>query len=311
MASAGGSRQRALIIALCLTGAFVAVEAAVGFIAGSLALVSDAGHMLADSAGLLLAYGAATFARRAPDERRTFGYSRIEVLVVPLHVALLAAIAGYIVFESLARFGGTGEVETGPVLVVGALGLAVNIFVLLVLRGHAHESLNVRGAALEASADAAGSVAVIVSAAAIALGAWPWLDTVAGLGIAALIVPRAVSLLRQAGGILMEGAPPGLELAAISEAAAAVPGVIAMHDVHVWSIAPAFPAMSAHVEIADAGCTEHVLTDLASLLRERFGIGHVTLQPETPSLHAAMECCLSPDSALIEMDDHAHRPVAP
>jgi len=311
MASAGGSRQRALIIALCLTAAFVAVEATVGFIAGSLALVSDAGHMLADSAGLLLAYGAATFARRAPDARRTFGYSRIEVLVVPLHVALLSAIAGYIIFESVARFGGTGEVETGPVLVVGVLGLAVNVFVLVVLRGHAHESLNVRGAALEAAADAAGSVAVIVSAGAIALGAWPWLDTVAGLGIAALIAPRAASLLRQAGGILMEGTPPGLELAAISEAAAAVPGVVAMHDVHVWSIAPAFPAMSAHVEIADAGCTEHVLTDLASVLRERFGIGHVTLQPETPSLHAAMECCLSPDSGLIEMDDHAHRPVAP
>ena len=192
---------------------------------------------------------------------------------------------------------------------VGVLGLAVNVFVLVVLRGHAHESLNVRGAALEAAADAAGFVAVIVSAGAIALGAWPWLDTVAGLGIAALIVPRAASLLRQAGGILMEGTPPGLELAAISEAAAAVPGVVAMHDVHVWSIAPAFPAMSAHVEIADAGCTERVLTDLARVLRERFGIGHVTLQPETPSLHAAMECCLSPDSGLIEMDDHAHRPV--
>ncbi|MCO5202468.1 MAG: cation diffusion facilitator family transporter [Chloroflexi bacterium] len=299
--------RKALLVGLLLTLLFVAIEAVTGYLAGSLALVSDAGHMLADSAGLFLALAAATIARRPADSRRTFGYARAEVLAVPVHVTLLCLIAGYIVFEAIRRLGSSSpELDTAPVVAVGVAGLAVNLLVLRILHGHAHDNLNVRGATLEAMADALGSVAVILSATAIALGAWRGLDALVALAIAALIVPRALSLLRHAGSILMESAPRGLDPDSIAAAATEVRGVLALHDVHVWSIAPSFPALSAHVELADAGCTEHVLTDLATLFRDRFGIGHVTLQPETPALHEAMECCMSPDAGRIELAAHTH-----
>jgi cobalt-zinc-cadmium efflux system protein len=303
-----GTARGALLAGLLLTLLFVVVEAVTGYLAGSLALVSDAGHMLADSAGLLLALAATTLARRPADSRRTYGYARAEVLSVPLHVTLLVAIAGYILFESVHRLSGDPPaMDTGPVIAVGAAGLAVNLLVLRLLHGYSHDNLNIRGAVLEAMADALGSVAVIVSSAAIALGAWRGIDTLVAVAIAAMIVPRAVTLLRQAGSILMESAPRGLEPETIAAAATGVRGVVALHDVHVWSIAPSFPALSAHVELNDAGCTEHVLTDLATLFRERFGIGHVTLQPETPSLHEAIECCMSPDAGRIELAAHSHR----
>lgn len=300
------SPRRALLIGLALTLTFVVVEAVTGVLAGSLALVSDAGHMLTDSAGLLLALAASTLGRRAPDARRTYGYARFEVLAVPVHVTLLLGIAAYILWESVQRIGTDHAIDTGPVLVVGAAGLAVNLVVIRLLHSHSHDNLNARAARLEAGADALGSVLVIASTAFIALGGWHGVDALTGVAIALFILPRAWSLLRQAADILLESAPPGLEPAAIIEASSAIQGVIAMHDVHVWSIGPRFPALSAHVEIADVACTEHILTELATMLRDRFGIGHVTLQPETPALHEAMECCLSPDAGLIAGPAHHH-----
>ncbi len=302
--------RRALIAGLLVTASFVIVEAVAGFLTNSLALVSDAGHMLADSGGLVLALGAATLARRPATGRHTYGFARFEVLVVPLHVVLLMFIAGYIAFESIDHLRNTPAVDTTPVILVGAAGLAVNLAVVRLLHSHGSHNLNVRAATLEATVDAFGSVAVIVSAGIIALGGWEGIDAIAALLIAALVVPRALSLLKVAGEILLESAPAGVEPAAIEAAARDVEGVVALHDVHVWSIAPSFPALSAHVELKDVNCTEHILTDLASLFRERFGIGHVTLQPETPALHEAMECCLSPDASLFQ-DEHAHLPASP
>jgi len=298
--------RKALLAGILLTVSFVVVEALAGWLTGSLALLSDAGHMLADSAGLIIALGAATLSRRPPDARYTYGYARFEVLVVPFHVVLLALIAGYIAFESIDHFRNPPDINTGPVIVVGALGLAINLAVVRLLHSHAPGNLNMRAATLEATVDAFGSVAVIVSAVAIAFGVWSGVDAIAGLLIAVLVIPRAWSLLKQAGDILLETAPAGLDPETIAAAAREVEGVVALHDVHVWSIAPSFPALSAHVELTDVACTEHVLTDLAALFRDRFAIGHVTLQPETPSLHEAIECCLSPDAGLIERDGHAH-----
>jgi cobalt-zinc-cadmium efflux system protein len=297
---------RALLAAVLVTGAFVVIEAVTGFLGGSLALVSDAGHALADSAGLLLALAATTMGRRPPDSRRTYGYARLEVLAIPFHVALLLVIAGYIVYESVNRLGESREISTWPVLVVAVAGLAVNLGVVRVLHEHGPGSMNARAASLEAMADALGSVAVIASTAFIAFGGWQGTDAVVGLAIAAFVVPRAWGLLRQAGEILLESAPAGLDPALIIAAGHEVEGVLALHDVHVWSIAPRFPALSAHVKIEDVACTERILTDLATMLRERFGIGHVTLQPETPKLHEAMECCLSPDAGLLAAGAHSH-----
>ncbi|MGE5596378.1 MAG: cation diffusion facilitator family transporter [Hyphomicrobiales bacterium] len=300
------SPRRALLAGLGLSLAFVAIEAITGLLAGSLALVSDAGHTLADSAGLVLALAAASLGRRGPDTRRTYGYARFEVLAVPVHVTLLAGIAVYIIYESISRLGGGHEIDTLPVVLVGLAGLAVNLVVVRILHAHTHANLNARAAFVEAVADALSSVGVVVSAIAIALGAWSGLDTIVGLAIAAFILPRAWALLRQSSDILLEAAPAGLDPAEIIAAGSAVPGVLALHDVHVWSIAPRFPALSAHVELADVNCTEHILTDLTALLRERFGIGHVTLQPETPELHEAIACCLAPDAARMEPAEHVH-----
>lgn len=303
-----GGPRRALFAGLAITLAVVIGEAVTGILAGSIALFSDAGHAFADSAGLLLALGAVTLGQRAPDVRRTYGYARFEVLALPLHALLLTAIAVYVVVESAMRLRSPSEVDVAPVLVVAALGLAANVVIMRLLHAHAHENINARAARIEAMADALGSVAVIVSTVIIAFGGWRGIDAIAGLAIALFILPRAWSLFRQAAEILLESAPAGIDPAEITAAGNAVQGVIAMHDVHVWSIAPSFPALSAHVELEDVNCTEHILTDLAAMYRQQFGIGHVTLQPETPALHEAIRCCMSPDSALINAAgaDHHH-----
>ncbi len=299
------SAPRALALGLVLTAGFVGVELVAGAVTGSLALVADAGHMMTDATGLALALGAALLARRPADDRRTYGYARLEVLVVPVHVLLLLAIAAYIVYESIGRLGDGHSVDTLPVIATGAAGLLINLVVMRLLHGHAHANLNARAAMFEAVADALGSIGVIASAVAIALGAWSGVDAIVALAIAAFIVPRAVHLLRQAAEILLESAPAGLDPVALASAAREVRGVVDLHDVHVWSIAPAFPALSAHVEMEDVSCAEHVLTDLTALFRDRFSIGHVTLQPETQALHEAIECCLSPDAGRLA-EGHRH-----
>jgi cobalt-zinc-cadmium efflux system protein len=299
--------RRALFAGLVITLAVVIAEAITGILAGSIALFSDAGHAFADSAGLLLAAGAVTLGQRAPDVRRTYGYARFEVLALPLHALLLTAIAIYVVVESVMRLRSPSDIDVAPVLVVAVLGLAANLVIMRLLHTHAHENLNARAARLEAMADALGSVTVVVSTIIIALGGWRGIDAAAGLAIAIFILPRAWSLFRQAGEILLEAAPRGIDPAEIAAAGNDIEGVIAMHDVHVWSIAPSFPALSAHVELEDVNCTEHILTDLAAMYRRRFGIGHVTLQPETPALHEAIRCCMSPDASLLtSSDSHQH-----
>jgi len=287
---------RALAFALALTLGFAAVEAAVGLAAGSLALLSDAGHMLVDSAGLLLSLAATAVARLPADSRRSYGYARAEVLVVPLHVLLMLGIAGYIVYEAVQRIGSPPDVLAWPVLLTGVVGLGVNLVALRLLFEHGERNLNARGALLEVAADALGSVGVVVSGAVIAVTGWTGIDVIASLGIAALILPRGASLLRQAVEILLEGTPGHVNLREIEEDARRVPGVLALHDLHVWSLAPHFVALSAHVEVPTMEGCERVIADLAEVLRRRYGIAHVTLQPETRALHEAVECCALPDA---------------
>lgn len=305
MDRATGTPVRALLGGLALTALLVLAEVVAGLMAGSLALVSDAGHALTDSAGLLLALAAATAGRRPADVRRTYGYARYEVLVVPVQVVALFGIAGYIVFESVRRMADGHTVDTAPVIVVGIGALFINLLVVRLLHGHQH-NLNARAAIVEAGADAFGSAMVIVSAVLISLGAWGGLDAVAGLAIAVFIVPRAVMLLRQSADILLESVPAGIDSDAVMAAGREVTGVVDLHDLHIWAIAPHFPSLSAHVELVDAQQAEQILTDLTVLFRDRFGIAHVTLQPETPAMHRAIECCLGPDAAKLETGTHSH-----
>ncbi len=286
---------RALLLGLLLTLAFAAIEAAAGVLSGSLALISDAGHMLVDSAGLVLALAATVIARRPADERRSYGYARAEVLVVPLHVLLMLGIAGYIVYEAIERAQNPVAITPWPVVAVGAVGLGVNLLVLRLLSEHGRHNLNARGAALEVAADALGSIGVLIAGFVLLATGWTPIDLVVSIGIAAFVVPRALALLRQAVDILLEGAPGHVSLTDIERDALAVPGVRALHDLHVWSLAPHFVALSAHVELDSMADSERAIAGLATMLRERHGIAHVTLQPETRELHLAVECCELPD----------------
>ncbi len=299
--------SRALGIGLALTLAFAAVEVAAGAWSGSLALVSDAGHMVVDSAGLLLALAAAAVARRPADMRRSFGYARAEVLVVPVHVMLMLGITGYIVWEAFARAGNDLDIAAGPVLIVGIAGLGMNALVYRLLHGHSATNMNARGVMFEVAADAFGSAGVIVSAVVIMATGWTPIDIVVSIVIAALVLPRAWLLLRQAVLILLEGTPPEMELAEIERDAMTIPGVLSLHDLHVWSLAPSFVSLSAHVEVDSMAASERAIGMLSVMLRERHGIDHVTLQPETKELHEAVQCCDYPDMSAL---DHMHEPGA-
>ena len=287
--------RRMLALGLALTLGLAAIEVIGGVVAGSLALISDAGHMLVDSAGLMLALGAAILARRPSDLRRTYGYARIEVLVVPVHVMLMLGVAGFILFEAVRRIGDPVDIEARPVLIVGVAGLAVNLVVLRLLHGEREHNLNVRGAWLEVFADTAGSAGVIVSALIVMFTGWTGADLIVSVLLALFILPRAAMLLRQALSVLLESAPRGVDARAIEEDARTVPGVRALHDLHVWALTPAFVALSAHVEVDSMDRCGEPIARLAVMLRERHGIDHVTLQPETPALHDEIACCLFPD----------------
>jgi cobalt-zinc-cadmium efflux system protein len=287
---------RALAIGLTLTLGFAAVEVIVGVWSGSLALISDAAHMVVDSAGLLLALFATLVARRPSDLRRTYGYARVEVLVVPLHAMLMLSVAGYILYEAFGRLNGSPEIDGWPVFAVGTIGLAINLVVAKLLSTHSHSNLNARGAMFEVMADALGSVGVMVSAVVLLTTGWTPIDIVVSTAIAALVVPRAVSLLRQAVSILLEGTPSGLDSTSMERDVEAIETVVALHDVHVWSLAPSFVAMSAHVELERMEGCEKPLAEITEMLRLKWGVAHVTLQPETSELHATLECCDLPDA---------------
>lgn len=304
----GRSTVRVLGLSLAVTLTFAVVEVAVGFFSGSLALISDAGHMLVDSASLVLALAAAAVSRRPSDLRRTYGYARAEVLAVPLQVGLMLGLAGYIVSESISRIGSEPEISALPVFITGSAGLALNVVVLRLLATHSHQNMGARAARLEVAFDALGSVGVLVAGAVLFVWGWTPIDIIVSLAVGALVVPRAISLLRQAVAILLEGVPPGVNTDEIVASATAIEGVNALHDLHVWSLAPSFLALSAHVEVDSMTGSERAIASLASVLKERHGIGHVTLQAETHELHEAMACCEFPD-ALADPGHRAHAPA--
>jgi cobalt-zinc-cadmium efflux system protein len=295
---------RVLIIGLVLTLSYAFVQLVASVLSGSLALASDAVHMFADSAGLLLALTAAQVALRPPNFNASFGYARVEVLVVPLHVLFMIGIAGYIVYEGVGRVGESPEISGLPVLITALIGLGINVFVLRTLGGHAHDNLNVRGAMYEVMADTLGSVGVIASAVVILTLGWTPIDVIISFAIAALVVPRAIMLLRHSLLVLLEATPAGIDAEAIERDAQKVPGVLALHDLHVWTLAPTFVSCSAHVEVETMQDCDRQLLELTTMLRERYDIHHVTLQPETHDLHEAIACCESPDRQ--EVVAHVH-----
>jgi cobalt-zinc-cadmium efflux system protein len=290
-----GVRHRGRLgLVLVLTLSVLLVEAVVAWLTGSLALLADAGHLLGDSFGILMALVAITVAQRggAFGSRRTFGLSRSEVIAAGVNGLVLLGLAGWVAYSAIRRFGDSPELEGGLILVAGAVGLAVNVAGLLLLRGGAQESLNVRGAYLEVMGDALGSVAVLVSAAIILLTGWYPADAVASLVIAAMIVPRAISLLREVSEVLLESTPRDVDLVELRDHILAMDGVKDVHDLHVWTITSGMPVMSAHVVVEDTVTgmddAHGVLDRLRGCLAEHFDVDHSTFQIE-PAGHADSE----------------------
>ena len=282
--TASAGQRRRLAVVLGLTLAVLVAEAVGAALTGSLALLADAGHMATDAAGIALALGAVTLAQRPPGGRRTFGWQRLEILAAVANGLLLIAVAGFVLVQAVRRIGDPPEVDAGPMLVIAAIGLAVNLVGLAVLHHGRTTSLNVRGAYLEVLADALGSVAVVVAALVIAGTGWTPADTVASLLIGCLVVPRAWHLLREALDVLLETAPRGVDLAEVRSHMLGVAGVVGVHDLHAWTITSGLPVLSAHVvvtdEALDAGHGGRVLDALCDCLGEHFDMAHCTFQIE-------------------------------
>ena len=289
--AAAGQRRR-LAVVLGLTLAVLVAEAVGAALTGSLALLADAGHMATDAAGIALALGAVTLAQRPPGGRRTFGWQRLEILAAVANGLLLIAVAGFVLVQAVRRIGNPPEVDAGPMLVIAAVGLVVNLVGLAVLHQGRTTSLNVRGAYLEVLADALGSVAVVAAALVIAGTGWTPADTVASLVIGCLVVPRAWHLLREALDVLLEAAPRGVDLAEVRSHMLGVDGVLGVHDLHAWTITSGLPVLSAHVVVTDealhAGHGGRVLDALCECLGEHFDMEHCTFQLESGT-HAGHE----------------------
>jgi cobalt-zinc-cadmium efflux system protein len=278
--AAARSRGR-LTATLVVTAAFLLVEVAGALWTGSLALLADAGHMLADTGGLALALFAIWIATRAPTPEKTYGYYRAEILAAFVNALLLLAVAGAILYEAYRRILAPSEVLGGPMLAVAVVGLAANGACAWLLHDAAASSLNVRAAYLDVLSDALSSFAVVVAATVILVTGWTLADPLVSAAIALVIVPRTWGLLRQAVNVLLEGTPPHLDLGEIEVAMRRVPGVRRVHDLHVWTLTSGREAMSAHVVVEDVGESDRLLRELHGVLHARFGIDHTTIQLET------------------------------
>lgn len=283
---AGGRHRWRLACAFAVVATFFVVELAAGLVADSLALLSDAGHMAADVVALGAALAATRIAVR-PDRtgRRTFGSYRAEVFASGLTVLLMLGASVYVTVEALARLGRDVEVASGPMLVVGALGLVANLVALALLRGGSQESLNVRGAYLEVLADAVGSIGVLVAGALVAWTGSAWWDTGVALAIAVFVALRALWLGREVLSVLGQHAPAGMVPADVEAALARVDGVQEVHDLHVWVLTSGMNVATAHL-VAASGRTDRVLADARAVLKDDFGVEHATLQVESD----ASEC---------------------
>lgn len=270
----------ALRAAAGLTVAFAVLEAIGGWWTGSLALLSDAGHMLTDGAALGLGAVAAWVARHPPSSRHSYGLGRAEILASLLNAGMMLVIVTAIAFEAVLRLKQPGQVDGALAAMIAAAGLVLNVVVLRWLSPHAH-NLNTRGARLHVIGDALGSAAALVSGAVIALSGWTPIDALASLLICVLIAASSLRLLRESLHALMEGVPRGLSVEAIGGEMARVDGVVSVHDLHVWLLSGSRAALSAHVVVRSMAQWDVVLAGLQARLHEKFGIDHVTLQPES------------------------------
>lgn len=280
--SAGGRHKRALLTAFALTAVYMVVEAAVAIATGSLALLSDAGHMLTDVVGLGLALAAIQVAQSRRSPSQTYGLYRLEVLAALTNAVLLFAVAAYVLYEAVGRFRDPADVPGLPMLIVAVVGLAVNLVSFRLLQAGAQESINLRGAFLEVVSDALGSAGVLIAALILMTTGWEQADPIVGVAIGLFILPRAWRLGRGALRILLEVAPPEVDVEQVLARLRELPGVADVHDLHIWTLTSGLEAASGHLRLSSDAASAAVLRDATALLREEFHVDHVTLQCEPP-----------------------------
>lgn len=283
--SSGARHAGRLAWAALLVTVMLVVEVAVAITTGSLALLSDAGHLATDLAGLLLALAAIRIAAaRRPAATLTYGWHRLEILAALVNSVLLLGIAGFVALESVRRIGDPPELTGGPLLAVAAVGLAVNLVTAALLREGANESLNVEGARLEVLADAVGSVAVLIAGIVITLTGWSPIDTIVALGVAAWVLPRALRLGYRALRVLVQAAPEDMDLDAVARSLLQLDGVDGIHDLHAWTLTSGLDVASVHIRLCSDADAHAVLDGVERTLSEEHGVARTTVQLE-PDTH--------------------------
>lgn len=278
---------RAFGIGILLNLGFVLIEAWYGWVTGSLALLADAAHNLSDVGGLLLAWAAFAAARLKPDERHTYGWRRGSILASFANAIILLVAMGLLAWEAVHRFSEPHPIAAGTVIVVAAIGVVINTVTAWLFMAGSKSDLNIRGAYLHMAADALVSVGVVVAGLLYLWQGWTWIDPLASLVIAAVVVAGTWSLFRQSLHLLFDGVPEHIDLAEVLAALQQIPGVTSVHDLHVWAMSTAEQALTAHLVSDNLHASTDILQQAQQKLRERFGIHHVTLQIEPAACSAA------------------------
>ncbi|MBX3295761.1 MAG: cation transporter [Acidobacteria bacterium] len=278
--SAAGKNKRNLIIVLGLTGTYLIAEVVGGIWFNSLALLADAGHMLTDVFGLALALAAIWFAQRKATPERTYGYYRFEILAALANSVVLIGISLYILYEAYQRFVEPPEVQSLGMMIVASIGLVINVAGMFILRAGSKESLNMKGAYFEVLSDMLTSIGVIVAGVIMLTTGWYYADPIISAGIGLFILPRTWALLKDAVGVLIEGTPADVNIAALRESLSQIDGVAGVHDLHVWSLTSGVNAMSVHAVLAEESEHDEVLARVHEHCTKNFKISHVTVQTE-------------------------------
>jgi cobalt-zinc-cadmium efflux system protein len=277
--------QKALAGALVLTLLFAVIEVVTGFISNSLALISDAGHMVTDAAALGLALLAQLIAKRPPSARHSFGFGRAEALAAFVNCLAMLALVCWIVVEAVRRFADPQPVQGAIVLGVAAVGIVINLLVAWML-SRDHQNMNTRAAMVNVMGDLLGSIAAVVAGAVIHFTGWVRIDPLLSVFVSLLILKSTVGVLRESYHFLMKGVPDQIDYVQVGADLAALDGVKSVHDLHIWEMSPGEPALIGHLEIADLERWPQVLRTVQDMLLAKHGIDHVTLQPETPDARA-------------------------
>jgi cobalt-zinc-cadmium efflux system protein len=284
------NKQR-LLLTLGLAAVYMIAEIVGGLLTNSLALLADAGHMFSDVAALALSLIALRIAERPPTRQRTYGHYRAEILAALSNGAMLVVIAIFIFLEAYKRLPQPPEVQGAPMMGIAVGGLAINLLGLWILHPAKSESLNVRGAWLHVMSDALGSLGAILAGGLIWTLHWYWVDTVISILIGALVIHSAWALLQESVSILMEGTPRGIDVDEVRDAMIGVSGVMAVHDLHMWTITTGLDALSAHVIVANGRPYQKLLKEMHDILHDRFGIDHTTIQIEPEDFEERQLTC--------------------